>query len=174
MYRVVFTIAIQKPYFFSIGNGRIDKASIKAVLDKLDYHQAKELFKELYLCIAESKWMVCHKFFRECLYDKSAKSFRYFPPCQETCDLYIRRTKSCRKVVGQFLKWNQEAKNVLFKDTFFSNCSFYPKKSSGNCQDIPLSKQLYFVEGWKFLCVFLLSKTFFFSMKFVWCFYKTV
>ena len=145
--------------FFSIGNGRTDKASIKAVLDKLDYHYAKELVNEFYFCIAESKWMVCHIFSRECLYDKSAKSFRYLPRCRVPCDYY---TKLCRKFVGQYLKWNQEVKNVLFKESFFSNCSIYPKEPSRSCWYIDISKQLYFVEGWKFLCVFLLSKTIFF------------
>ena len=116
------------------------------MVDKLNYHWAKELSKELVLCIAKSKWMLCHIMFRVCVYDKSTKSLRYLPPCREDCDLYVRKTKPCQEFVTQFLDWYRKESPCLSKDLFFVNCSFYPKKLSGICQDAPLSKQLLFVK----------------------------
>ena len=116
------------------------------MVDELDYHWLKELLKELVLCIEKSKWMLCHIMFRACVYDKATKSLRYLPPCQEDCDLYLRKTKSCQELVTQSLDWYRKESPCLSEDLFFVNCSFYPKKLSGICQDAPLSKQLLFVK----------------------------
>ena len=117
------------------------------VLDKIDYQLGKELFEEAVLCLEEAKWMFCNIFFRACVYDNSTKSFRYVPPCRETCDLHLRRSKSCQKVVTQLVEWSQETNKCFFREMFFFNCSFYPIRSSRICQDTPLSKQLFFVKN---------------------------
>ena len=95
------------------------------------------------LCVTEAKWMVCHLLFPACVYDKSAKSFRKHYPCQETCDLYLGRAKSCWKIWFQLSDLSQGI-NVTKCIPARSNlrCSWYAKKSSGICQDKAFSNQL--------------------------------
>ena len=103
------------------------------------------LEKDLPLCISESTWMLCHIIFRVCTYNNLTKSWEYLPPCQETCDHYIRKNKMCLKTALELLYWSKEIDSCASKTLFFLNCSLYPKRLSGNCQDIPTSKSLYFV-----------------------------
>lgn len=159
---------------FSIGKCPIDKESIKVQLDKVNYHWLIELIKKFVLCIAESKWMFCHMVFRACVYDNSTKSLRYLPPCQETCDLYFRKSKPCQQFSTQVLDWHHKEDLCLITETFFLNCSFYPKKLSGICQDIPLSKHLFLLKKIIFGFIFAFKSNFGFlhiSLRLIYLFF---
>ena len=148
--------------FFSIGDCRIGEDQAFTLLGEISYNW----IKEFPLCLAESKWMTCHMIFRECTYNKSTNSSSYLPPCQETCDLYIRRTKACNKTLLPLIHGFQQ-KNSCAGNLFNLECSLYPKRLSGKCQDIPFGKHIYFV---KMICVRLLCR---FKINFeVLCIYQ--
>ena len=135
---------MSKKRYFSIKQKTVRaaaKAAAKAFVDIIKYHW----IKDLPLCVSESLWMLYHIIFRECTYNNLTKSWEYLPLCQETCDHYIRKNKMCQKTALAFLYWSKETYSCASKNKFFLNYSLYSKRLSGNCQDIPSSKSLYFV-----------------------------
>ena len=124
-------------FFIWIGECRNNLAHVKAFLDKINHHW----INELKMCLAESLWIFCQMIFRACSYNNLTKSWEYLPPCQETCNLYITQNKLCHKTIHSLLYWSQEIDPCTGR-LFFMNCSLYPKRLSGKCQDIPLSKYL--------------------------------
>lgn len=111
--------------------------------------------REMKTCIAKAKCSWCYLAYSVCSFDRTKKTWKYLPMCQETCKSY-QNLRPCAELL---LKLNHIIKDLVkycrYVKIFVAlDCTRYPKHKSDNCFYLIPGKHIDF-----FVMIFLLKRS---------------